>query len=565
MPPAGPEQWLEMPLEDIIKREHIDRSSGGGDSHSSAAIRMTPREEGQAKGGLGGKGTGKSRRKAKGGRGRGDSGGDGGGGRGSGRGRGIGGKGRADSAGPAWSPAPVQSGYASLKGKGRTRVLRSRGAAALSKRTPLWSGAKGKGQAKSAVAVAARRERQFEPWTRVSNNAFQKGAGRGAGRGASKGVGKAVGQGAARGAGQGRLGVDRPIRSVIKTNLKGTAARARERLGLQRQGGIVRDVGRLQALSNLDRTQQKGGKARNARNRRTAGDAWEPAGGRGDAWEPAGGPAPGRFASGGTLALQALPANGDGKANAGKGLKGARKAKGWGKAGASQGLVRGKALTPVGAAPRKLASGVLGVRQKILSPLRAWSAASAAPKAQGKGLGRKSKAKRATDEQANPKGQGKSKKLVSQGEPTSSAWQKGPTSDWQEHRYTGEYQEVQSGSGKGGSGGKRGKGGKGGRSSNDSLPASEDGPMDAYARVSRGSKGKGKKGRNSWSSNDKDAASALDLLTAEERGMMKKITIVAQLDKVPKPVAAMRNFASRRQPGELPGSLGSRFGANFHR
>jgi len=57
-------------------------------------------------------------------------------------------------------------------------------------------------------------------------------------------------------------------------------------------------------------------------------------------------------------------------------------------------------------------------------------------------------------------------------------------------------------------------------------------------------------------------------LTAEDRQMMKKITIVAQLDKVPKPPAAMQTMASRgmkRSSSTGGNTLSSRFGANFER
>lgn len=64
-----------------------------------------------------------------------------------------------------------------------------------------------------------------------------------------------------------------------------------------------------------------------------------------------------------------------------------------------------------------------------------------------------------------------------------------------------------------------------------------------------------------------DSRSALEQLSAEDRRMMKKITIVAQLDKVPKPHPAMlgmSNGRGRRSSGDS-GSLSSRFAANFGR
>lgn len=64
-------------------------------------------------------------------------------------------------------------------------------------------------------------------------------------------------------------------------------------------------------------------------------------------------------------------------------------------------------------------------------------------------------------------------------------------------------------------------------------------------------------------------------LSAEDRKMMKKITIVAQLDKVPMPPAAMQGLSSpaggrsvessRGFASERGGSLSSRFGANYER
>jgi len=61
---------------------------------------------------------------------------------------------------------------------------------------------------------------------------------------------------------------------------------------------------------------------------------------------------------------------------------------------------------------------------------------------------------------------------------------------------------------------------------------------------------------------------ATEQLSAEDRRMMKKITIVAQLDKVPKPHPAMHNISNkaggRRSSGD-GGSLSNRFAANFGR
>lgn len=57
----------------------------------------------------------------------------------------------------------------------------------------------------------------------------------------------------------------------------------------------------------------------------------------------------------------------------------------------------------------------------------------------------------------------------------------------------------------------------------------------------------------------------LDRLTAEDKRLMKKITIVAQLDKVPRPPPAMQGMTlgnGRRSGGES-GGLSSRFAANY--
>lgn len=58
-------------------------------------------------------------------------------------------------------------------------------------------------------------------------------------------------------------------------------------------------------------------------------------------------------------------------------------------------------------------------------------------------------------------------------------------------------------------------------------------------------------------------------LSLEDRQLMKKITIVAQLDRTPEPSPAMRSFAagnrSRNFTFERAGSLSSRIGANFGR
>uniref|UniRef100_A0A7S4RJN7 Uncharacterized protein n=1 Tax=Alexandrium monilatum TaxID=311494 RepID=A0A7S4RJN7_9DINO len=114
--------------------------------------------------------------------------------------------------------------------------------------------------------------------------------------------------------------------------------------------------------------------------------------------------------------------------------------------------------------------------------------------------------------------------------------------------------------------------------------------QDAWSRARGASKGKGKsydqgKGKGSmrgFSDGFFDGGAsrpetprggngggmAEDMLSAEDRRMMKKITIVAQLDKVPKPPQAMQGLAmnktGKRSSGDT-GTLSSRFGANFDR
>lgn len=80
--------------------------------------------------------------------------------------------------------------------------------------------------------------------------------------------------------------------------------------------------------------------------------------------------------------------------------------------------------------------------------------------------------------------------------------------------------------------------------------------------------GKGGGGKGYGGASRGPEPKATDQLSAEDRRMMKKITIVAQLDKVPKPHPAMHNMSSkgggRRSSGD-GGSLSSRFAANFGR
>uniref|UniRef100_A0A7S1WB13 Uncharacterized protein n=1 Tax=Alexandrium catenella TaxID=2925 RepID=A0A7S1WB13_ALECA len=108
---------------------------------------------------------------------------------------------------------------------------------------------------------------------------------------------------------------------------------------------------------------------------------------------------------------------------------------------------------------------------------------------------------------------------------------------------------------------------------------------DAWSRARGASKGKAKgyakgKGKGSMRgfSDDYDGGAgyrpgtvdADQTLSNEDRKMMKKITIVAQLDKVPKPPPAMQGLAlnkggKRSSSPRDSGALSSRFGANFDR
>lgn len=105
---------------------------------------------------------------------------------------------------------------------------------------------------------------------------------------------------------------------------------------------------------------------------------------------------------------------------------------------------------------------------------------------------------------------------------------------------------------------------------------SKDGGAGFTAQASNNAKGKGGKGgkkaqENSWSgkaARPQSNAEKTDF-TQSDRNMMKKITIVAQLDKVPKPPAAMTgitmNKPSVSSGKSASGPLSSRFGANFDR
>jgi len=84
----------------------------------------------------------------------------------------------------------------------------------------------------------------------------------------------------------------------------------------------------------------------------------------------------------------------------------------------------------------------------------------------------------------------------------------------------------------------------------------------------RGTWGKGTgKGREREERHERRGdGDAVGRLSADDERMMKKITIVAQLDKVPKPTSAMQGFSmGSRNRSERGGSLSRRFGANRER
>lgn len=108
--------------------------------------------------------------------------------------------------------------------------------------------------------------------------------------------------------------------------------------------------------------------------------------------------------------------------------------------------------------------------------------------------------------------------------------------------------------------------GKGSKRSGFKGGGNWDQDFDGYDRwADNSSYGKSGKG-NSGGGGYVEEKSATDQLTAEDKRMMKKITIVAQLDKVPKPHPAMQGMTpgknSRRRS---EGSLSSRFAANYRR
>lgn len=178
---------------------------------------------------------------------------------------------------------------------------------------------------------------------------------------------------------------------------------------------------------------------------------------------------------------------------------------GWskGREGFARGRGRGRDLAELAAAPRRLTQGVLGVRGRLASSLRLESRAG---KAKGKGKGK-------AEPWAKGKGRG-SGALSLTDQP-----------------------------------GSRGRG------------RGKDAEIDAWARA----RGSGKGGSNLAGTRRGTDAASLDALSEEDRSMMKKITIVAQLDKVPEPLPFMSDWTGSRPSGAIPGSLSSRFGANFGR
>jgi len=108
--------------------------------------------------------------------------------------------------------------------------------------------------------------------------------------------------------------------------------------------------------------------------------------------------------------------------------------------------------------------------------------------------------------------------------------------------------------------------GKGSKRSGFKGGGSWDQDFDRYDRwadnSSHGKSGKGNSGGGGYVEEQK----ATDQLTAEDKRMMKKITIVAQLDKVPKPHPAMQGMTpGKNARRRSEGSLSSRFAANYRR
>ncbi|CAE8606783.1 unnamed protein product, partial [Polarella glacialis] len=110
------------------------------------------------------------------------------------------------------------------------------------------------------------------------------------------------------------------------------------------------------------------------------------------------------------------------------------------------------------------------------------------------------------------------------------------------------------------------KGGGKGYGAGDDWGSAQDWQHDLADDWGKGGYGDGAGMRVAWDSGPTDNRSAMDKLTSEDKRLMKKITIVAQLDKVPKPHPAMQGMSLGRSGGGRGrdgGSLSSRFSANY--
>jgi len=414
------------------------------------------------------------------------------------------------------------------KGKGKGKVAaraqfrspRSPGIAALRGRA-LWSGAKGIGRVKPSLVPARRKP----AWT-------QQAEGSRAGSAAAQSTRRAAPRPLQ------RFDIGRAGRSVIKSNLKGVAMGARQRLGLNntrgRKGGKVVKGGKGGAGYA-----RKGGKGMLGKGRKGA---------------TKGALGKGALGAGGRKQRKGL-AKGSGKGNTNGATKGSSKggaggsnARGSGKGGAASDARMGaqsrterldKKLGRLqrGARP-KLASGILGgVRRTIGGKTRRLGV-----KGRGKGVPQNRRIVINEKLKQGVKGKGRG--------------------TGRSRNVDGPFVSANSRAGKG----RRGKGGANSRQRDENpLDRLEDplhDPLDAFGGDggSRGGAGSRQQPLESYRERGFEARREF---TEEDLKMMKKITIVAQLDKVPKPLAAMRSNA--RQSGEVPNSLGSRFGANFER
>lgn len=126
------------------------------------------------------------------------------------------------------------------------------------------------------------------------------------------------------------------------------------------------------------------------------------------------------------------------------------------------------------------------------------------------------------------------------------------------------------GSGKGYKGSGFSKGGKGGGKPALAALGGPSPPQGGKgwgrAPPSGGGYGSSSNGYSGWRGNERQQ-SAMEQMSQEDLKMMKKITIVAQLDKVPKPLPAMQGMVvgkgKRNGPSGDSGTLSRRFAANF--